>query len=67
MDLELAGLEEKLAALLADYHRLRAQSESLRRELAWSQERNAALASRVAAATARVDALLEALPQESEP
>jgi chromosome segregation ATPase len=65
MDVELTALEEKLAALLADYDRLRADSDSLRRELANAQERNAALGSRMRAATQRLDHLLDALPQES--
>ena len=34
MDAQLAGLEQKLAMLLADYHRVRAENESLKRELA---------------------------------
>ena len=33
MDSDLAGLEQKLAVLLADYHRVRAENESLKREL----------------------------------
>jgi hypothetical protein len=65
MDVELTGLEEKLSALLADYLRLRTDSDSLRRELAQAQERNAVLASRMRVATERLDQLLEALPQET--
>lgn len=62
MDSELAGLEEKLALLLADYHRVRAENESLKRELARAQEQQRALAARMAAATARLDSLLQQLP-----
>jgi chromosome segregation ATPase len=65
MDLELTGLEQKLAALLADYDRLREESASLRSELSRAHERNAALTARMQNATARLDRLIEALPQES--
>jgi len=65
MDLELTGLEQKLAALLADYDRLREESASLRGELSRAHERNAALTARMQSATARLDRLIEALPQES--
>jgi cell division protein ZapB len=62
MDSELAGLEEKLAKLLADYHHIRAENESLKRELARAQEQNRVLAARMAAATTRIEALLQQLP-----
>src|SRR5205807_2209939 len=48
MDAEIAGLEQKLATLLADYHRLRAENESLKRELGRSLEQNRTLNSRIA-------------------
>jgi cell division protein ZapB len=62
MDSELGGLEEKVATLLSDYHRLRAENESLRRELARAQEQNRSLGARIAAASARLDGLLQQLP-----
>src|SRR2546430_17560923 len=62
MDSDLAGLEQKLAVLLADYHRARAENESLKRELVRAQEQHRALAARVAAATGRLDCLFERLP-----
>jgi cell division septum initiation protein DivIVA len=65
MDLELAGLERKLAVLLADYHRLLAENESLKRELARAQEQHRTLAARMAAATARLDSLLQQLPESA--
>lgn len=65
MDSALAGLEQKLAALLADYHRLRAENESLKRELVRAQEQHRALAARMAAATARLDSLLQQLPEST--
>ena len=63
MDAELAGLEQKLALLLADYHRARAENESLKRELARAQERYKVLAARMSAPTTRLDALLQQLPE----
>jgi regulator of replication initiation timing len=65
MDVEIAGLEQKLAMLLADYHRLRAENESLKRELGRSLEQNRSLNSRITAATARLDSLLQQLPEST--
>jgi cell division protein ZapB len=65
MDSHLAGLEQKLATLLADYHRVRAENESLKREVARAQEQYKALAARMAAATARLDSLLQQLPESA--
>jgi len=65
MDSELAKLEQKLAVLLADYHRVRAENESLKRELARAQEQQRALATRMATATARLDSLLQQLPESA--
>jgi len=65
MDSDLTGLEQKLAVLLADYHRIRAENESLKRELARAQEQHRALVARMAAATARLDTLLQQLPESA--
>src|ERR1700682_6000946 len=65
MDSEIAGLEQKLATLLADYQRLRAENESLKRELGRSLEQNRSLNSRIAAATSRLDSLLQQLPEST--
>ena len=65
MDSEIAVLEQKLAALLADYHRLRAENESLKRELARSQEQQRSLTARMAAASERLDSLLQQLPEST--
>ena len=65
MDSDLAGLEQKLAVLLADYHRVRAENESVKRELVRAQEKHRALAARMAAATARLDSLLQQLPESA--
>jgi len=65
VDSELAKLEQKLALLLADYHRLRAENESLKRELGRAKEQHRVLAARMAAATARLDSLLQQLPESA--
>jgi cell division septum initiation protein DivIVA len=65
MDSEIAVLEQKLAALLADYHRLRAENESLKRELARAQEQQRSLTARMAAASERLDSLLQQLPEST--
>ena len=65
MDSDLAGLEQRLAKLLADYHHVRAENESLKRELARAQEQQKALAARMAAATTRLDTLLQQLPESA--
>jgi cell division protein ZapB len=63
MDSELAGLEHKLAALLAEYHRLRAENESLHRELAGAKEHSQALTEKMAVASSRLESLLQRLPE----
>ena len=65
MDSELSGLEQKVAALLADYNRLRAENESLKRELGSAIEQNRGLAARITAATSRIDSLLQQLPEST--
>ena len=65
MDPDLAALEQKLAKLLADYHRARAENESLKRELARAQEQLKSLTGRMAAATTRLDSLLQRLPESA--
>jgi regulator of replication initiation timing len=65
MDSDIAALEQKLAKLLAEYHHARAENESLKRELARAQEAHRTLAARMAAATARLDSLLQQLPEST--
>jgi len=60
---DLAGLEQKLATLIAHTRALRAANESLRRELAAANVRNQSLAGRVSEAKQRLDALLARLPE----
>ena len=63
MDSEISALERKVAALLAEYHRLRAENESLRRELALAHEQGRVLAARMQDASSRLDSLLQHLPE----
>jgi len=65
MDSELSGLEQKVAALLVDYNRLRAENESLKRDVGRATEQNRALAARIAAAASRIDTLLQQLPEST--
>ena len=65
MDSEIAALEHKLAALLADYNRLRAENSSLKREVMRAQEQSRALADKMAAASSRLDLLLQRLPESA--
>jgi regulator of replication initiation timing len=65
MDSELSGLEHTLAALLADYNRLRAENDSMKRELGRALEHNRALNARIQAATTRLDSLLRQLPEST--
>ena len=65
MDSEISVLEHKVAALLAEYHRLRAENESLQRELGRAQEQGRLLAARMEAASTRLDSLLQQLPESA--
>lgn len=62
----LALLERKQSLLVAHVRALRAANETLRGELALEQARNRALAERLQAAGARLDALLMRLPEAAE-
>jgi len=58
MDVDLKGLEDRVARLVALSHRLRDENMRLRQQLVASQNENKQLADRVAAARARVESLL---------
>ena len=64
MDQDLAGLEQKLAALIAHTRALRAANEELRTELARAQAQQRVLDERMRAAASRLDALLAKMPAE---
>ena len=63
MDADLALLEQKLAALIAHARALRSANAALNRELMTTQEHNRVLTQRMEQASARLDALLERLPE----
>ena len=63
MDADLAVLEHKLALLIARVDALREANATLERELGASRARNRELAQRIEAASIRLDALLERLPE----
>jgi len=66
IDHDLALLEGKVATLVAHAGDLSAANDTLRRDLAATQERNRALNERVVAAAQRLDALLARLPETAE-
>ena len=61
------GLTQQAAHLRTEHEnqRLRAENESLKRELGRAQEQNRGLAARIAAATSRLDSLLQQLPEST--
>lgn len=64
MDDELAALEERVEALIAQARALRAANEALRGELVSAQERNRDLALRMSQASSRLDTLISRVPVE---
>lgn len=64
MEDEFDALEQKLLLLIARSNALCEANDMLRRELARAQERNQALTQRMQAASARLDGLLERLPED---
>lgn len=65
MEADLAVLEHKLALLIARLDGLREANAALERDLAEAQSRNRDLAQRMQAASIRLDALLDRLPEGS--
>jgi hypothetical protein len=65
MEADLAVLEHKLALLIARVEALREANASLERDLAQARARNRELSQRIEAASIRLDALLERLPEGS--
>jgi septal ring factor EnvC (AmiA/AmiB activator) len=61
---ELDALDGKMRELAAHVRQLREENQQLRRQLADSQSELATLNDRVAAATRRLDTLIEELPGE---
>ncbi len=66
MENELASLEAKVAQAAAQIRQLRADNASLRQQVAERADENARLGEKLAAAKARIEALLKQIP-ETEP
>ena len=66
MENELASLEAKIAQAVAQLRQLRADNSSLRQQVAERADDNARLGEKLAAAKARIEALLKQIP-ETEP
>ena len=66
MENELASLESKVAQAAAQIRQWRADNASLRQQVAERADENARLGEKLAAAKARIEALLKQIP-ETEP
>jgi cell division protein ZapB len=62
MDLDLKGLEERVAQLIELSRRLRAENGSLRQQLVVAHNENKQLGERKEAARLRIESLLERVP-----
>ncbi len=65
MENQLRALESKLELLISISGKLRAENHQLRQDLAHSQSSNRQLADKMDAAKARLEKLLEKLPDEA--
>lgn len=65
MEADLKALEERIGQLVELTQRLRDDNRGLRQQLAQSQSDNKRLGEKVDAAKARLEALLQRLPEES--
>jgi uncharacterized protein (TIGR02449 family) len=63
MDSELDGLEEKLAQLVTRLETLRNENRELRQQLANRTDESARIGEKLAAAKARIEALLRQIPE----
>jgi cell division protein ZapB len=63
MDAELKALEDRLGQLIELTQRLRSDNRDLRQQLAYAANENKRLAEKVNAAKARLEALLDHLPE----
>ena len=66
MDSELSALEAKIEQAVAQLKQLRDEGRELRQQLAARTDENVRLAEKLAAAKARIEALLKQIP-ETEP
>ena len=62
MEADLKALEEKIGQFVELTHRLRADNSSLRQQLAQAMNENRRLSEKVDGAKARLEALLERMP-----
>ena len=63
MDSELSALEERLAQVVARLKALREENRDLRQQLASRTDENARNSEKLAAARARIEALLKQIPE----
>jgi uncharacterized protein (TIGR02449 family) len=63
MDPELSALEAKVEQAVAQLRKLREEGRELRQQLAAKADENARLAEKLAAAKARIEALLKQIPE----
>ena len=63
MDSELSALEAKVEQAVAQLKQLREEGRELRQQLAAKADENARLAEKLAAAKARIEALLKQIPE----
>lgn len=63
MDSELSALEAKVEQAVAQLKKLREEGRELRQQLAAKADENARLAEKLAAAKARIEALLKQIPE----
>ncbi len=63
MDPELSALEAKVEQAVAQLKQLREEGRELRQQLAARTDENARLAEKLAAAKARIEALLKQIPE----
>jgi cell division protein ZapB len=66
MEAELKSLENKLEQLVDLAQQLRAENHQLRQEVATALNANRKLEEKIGGATARLEALLQQLPEEAE-
>ncbi|HSO08247.1 MAG TPA: cell division protein ZapB [Pelomicrobium sp.] len=66
MDAELKALDEKIQQLVTLCQRLREQNSELRQKLAASQSENKRLDDKIGTARARLEGLLEKIPESNE-
>ena len=63
MDSELSALEAKVEQVVAQLKQLRDEGRELRQQLATRTDENVRLAEKLAAAKARIEALLKQIPE----